>query len=310
MADKWEISLAAHPDPLFRRFIVEGICHGFWVGFNYAAHPTRVTNQNNMVSVYENSQVVDEYLSKERSKGRLLGPFSKDGVPGLQISPFGVIPKKRPGTWWLSAPPGKSINDGIGGALCSLKYLSVDAILLKVQQLGKDALLAKLNLREAYRVVPVHPHDRPPIAWCRVEGRDILDAALPFGFCSAPKLFNASANALQWVVSQQGAHQLYHYLDGFIVLGPRVALNVLAAYNALEQSCAVLGVPIAHEKMVALTTCLVFLGIEIDTSVMQARLPRDKLAEIATLVNQWRQKRACRKKELQSLAGHLCYQIL
>ena len=53
-ADKWEISLAAHPDPLFRRFIVEGIRHGFQVGFNYAAHPTRVTNQNNMASAYEN----------------------------------------------------------------------------------------------------------------------------------------------------------------------------------------------------------------------------------------------------------------
>ena len=62
-----------------------------------------------------------------------------------------------------------------------------------------------------------------------------------------------------------------------------------------------LGVPIAHEKTVAPTTCLVFLGIEIDTSVMQVCLPRDKLAAIATLVNQWRQKRACRK-ELQSLA--------
>ena len=64
-----------------------------------------------------------------------------------------------------------------------------------------------------------------------------------------------------------------------------------------------MGVPIAHEKTVALTTSLVLLGIEIDTSVMQARLPRDKLAEIATLVNQWRQKRACRKKEFSAEPG-------
>ena len=134
-----------------------------------------------------------------------------------------------------------------------------------------------------------------------------LDAALPFGLRSAPKLFNALADALLWVASQQGARQLYHYLDDFIVLGPPGSTECASSLHALEKSCALLGVPIAHEKTVAPTTCLVFLGIEIDTSVMQARLPRDKLASVATLVNQWRQKRACRKKELQSLAGHLCY---
>ena len=108
------------------------------------------------------------------------------------------------------------------------------------------------------------------------------------------------------MASQQGARQLYHYLDDFIALGPPGSTECASSLHALEKLCASLGFPIAHEKTVAPTTRLVFLGIEIDTSVMQARLPRDKLAAIATLMNQWRQKRACRK-ELQSLAGHLCY---
>ena len=85
------------------------------------------------------------------------------------------------------APPGERINDGINGALCSLKYLSVDTILHKVQQLGRDALLAKLDLREAYRVVPVHPQDRPllGVEW---KGEIFLDATLPFRLRSATKL--------------------------------------------------------------------------------------------------------------------------
>ena len=31
-----------------------------------------------------------------------------------------------------------------------------------IQALGKGTLLSKLDLKDAYRVVPVNPHDRPP----------------------------------------------------------------------------------------------------------------------------------------------------
>ena len=119
-------------------------------------------------------------------------------------------------------------------------------------------------------------------------------------------LFNTLADALLWVASQQGARQLYHYLDDFIVLGPPGSTECASSLHSREVVRFV-GCPNSPRKDGSPTTCLVFLGIEIDTSVMQARLPRDKLAAIATLVNQWRQKRARRKKELQSLAGHLCY---
>ena len=33
-----------------------------------------------------------------------------------------------------------------------------------IQALGAGCLLAKLNLREAYRAVPIHPQDRPLLA--------------------------------------------------------------------------------------------------------------------------------------------------
>lgn len=42
---------------------------------------------------------------------------------------------------------------------------------------------------------------------------------LPFGLRSAPKLFNAVADALQWIAVQQGAWYINHYLDDFIVIG-------------------------------------------------------------------------------------------
>jgi len=45
-----------------------------------------------------------------------------------------------------------------------------------------------------------------------------LDQALPFGLCSAPKIFSAVADAIQWILLNQGIHKLLHYLDDFILV--------------------------------------------------------------------------------------------
>ena len=57
----------------------------------------------------------------------------------------------------LSSPTGGSINDGIPPEWCSLK---VDDVARHVAQLGRGALLAKMDIQQAYRMVPVHPDDR------------------------------------------------------------------------------------------------------------------------------------------------------
>ena len=42
---------------------------------------------------------------------------------------------------------------------------------------------------------------------------------LPFGLRSAPKIFTAIADALEWALTQRGVARVYHYLDDFITLG-------------------------------------------------------------------------------------------
>ena len=52
------------------------------------------------------------------------------------------------------------MNDGITKEFCSLSYMSVDEVAARIVQLGKGALMAKFDLKAAYRNVPVHPDDR------------------------------------------------------------------------------------------------------------------------------------------------------
>ena len=60
----------------------------------------------------------------------------------------------------LSFPKGSSVNDGIDPSLCSLMYTSVDEAVRKGLECGKGSLMAKMDIRSAYRTIPVHPDDR------------------------------------------------------------------------------------------------------------------------------------------------------
>ena len=55
---------------------------------------------------------------------------------------------------------GYSVNDGIDKELSSVSYVSVDNVMARILKLGRGALLAKMDIKQAYRNVPVYPEDR------------------------------------------------------------------------------------------------------------------------------------------------------
>ncbi len=103
----------------------------------------------------------------------------------------------------LSSPDGRSVNDGIEESLFSLSYVSVEDAAQRILALGPGCLLSKVDIKQAYRNVPVHPEDRLLLGmmW---EDSLCVDSALPFGLRSAPKIFTAVADALEWIAKQGG----------------------------------------------------------------------------------------------------------
>jgi hypothetical protein len=310
----WEAALRAHPDRVFSRLLLEGICHGFRIGFNRQAPLSPVAC--NMQSAREHPEVIDVYIAKECSLGRMLGPLNPDtltSLPEFQINRFGVIPKgHNTGKWRLitdlSFPPGRSVNDGIAPELCSLTYASVDQVADTAAQLGRGTLMAKIDVDSAYRLILVNPQDRPlqAVSW---RGGIYIDLMLPFGLRSAPKIFNAVADALEWHLRQLGVQHIFHYLDDFIILGRPESSQCTEALATLNHSCWALGVPVAEHKRAGPATCLTFLGIEVDTEAAQLRLPMEKLQRLSSLLNGWGDRRTCSRWELESLVGllnHAC----
>ena len=63
--------------------------------------------------------------------------------------------------------------------------------------------------------------------------------------------------------------------------------------------------PLALEKVESLSTQLIFLGITLDTSHMEARLPDDKLARIKQMTTLWLTQKNATNWEMLSLIGLL-----
>ena len=308
----WETILAAHPDRAYARYICEGLSLGFRVGFQRDSIQLKPAAAN-MASTRLHPDTIRKYLADELSRGHMLGPLPLTWKPLVHINRFGLIPKgHNTGKFRLitdlSYPHGQSVNDGIDSDLCSLSYSCVDDVAEIAARLGQGALLAKVDIESAYRLIPVHPQDRilQAMEW---EGNVYVDPMLPFGLRSAPKIFNAVADALNWHLLQAGIRYLLHYLDDFIIIGSPDSMECQAALAVLDHSCQLLGVPIAEHKRDGPTTCLTYLGIIIDTSAGELRLPADKLQRLENWLRKWGDKKTCSRRELESLIGllnHAC----
>ena len=124
----------------------------------------------------------------------------------------------------LSASPGQNINDYISKEEFSLRYASIDDATRMLSALGKGALMAKVDLKSAFRMVPVCRNDWELLGMKWREAY-FVDTCLPFGLRSAPYLFNQFAEALQWILQHNYCLQwLIHYLDDYLIVGAHTAV--------------------------------------------------------------------------------------
>ena len=115
--------------------------------------------------------------------------------------------------------------------------------------------------------------------------RTILDFALPFGLRSAPCIFNTLADLFVWALQNNYyAEYLLHYLDDFLALGPAGSDVCAESLKSIQRASTDSGIPLAPAKCEGRSTCLVFVGIELDSIQMTARSPQDKLDDLTLII--------------------------
>jgi hypothetical protein len=175
-----------------------------------------------------------------------------------------------------------------------------------IQSLGQGAMLTKLDLKDAYQIIPVHLEDQYQlgISW---QGQVYVERRLPFGMRSAPILFTAFSDLLTWAIHCQGVRYVMHYLDDFLLLG---APNSQETAHALDITCSFFdraGIPVAAHKTEGPSMCLTFLGLLMDTFQFQLRLPPETLERLRSLITSWKSRKSSIRKDLESFVGHLAH---
>lgn len=94
----------------------------------------------------------------------------------------------------LSYPESGGINFFIDPELCTVQYASCYGVVDMISKLGSGALLGKLDVKGAFRLIPVDPADLNLLGFL-IDGLYYVDKCLPMGCYRSCKIF-AFANTV------------------------------------------------------------------------------------------------------------------
>ena len=149
--------------------------------------------------------------------------------------------------------------------------------------MGAGCFLSKVDIECAFHIAPFHPDDWHLLGM-KFNNQYYFDMRLSMGSRSSPYNFDTIGQALEFICKVNYLIQFVeHLLDDFLTVEPgsepprtlQITIELLQA----------LGIPLAPEKIFGPTTCLDLLGITLDTILMKARLPQDKVSKLLMLIS-------------------------
>jgi hypothetical protein len=107
------------------------------------------------------------------------------------------------------------VNDTIPDLEAHITYNMFECAIMDLISLGPGLLIVKLDLKEAFRHIPICCANWHHLGFtwdCR-----FYFLLLTFGLHSRPYILNLFAEALHWIIQQHIPSYLLHYLDNFIM---------------------------------------------------------------------------------------------
>ncbi len=292
----------------------KNMIEGFTFGYSLQCHnaPGFKKVPQNLKSLRLNMDIARQKINKQVLEGRFSGPWKASPIPGLIISPLGLIPKKEKGTFrmifHLSHPKkGHSINFGINKEVCSVTYASFDDALKIIQRAGIGCEIAKSDIKSSFDLLSLAPSEFR-LTGFQFEGNIYFQKVLPQGCSISCKYFEEFATFIQWRVQiESGLNSISHFLDDYIMVGSRNTNNCQKLISTFNSVCARLGVPIAVNKCTSPDTRMEYLGLTIDTLKQLIIVPSDKVTATIVKLEELITKKSVTKAFLDSLVGLLTF---
>ncbi len=284
----WEAAAEAKlvPSPEFEavcKDIIEGAdigCKGQFRNQSFSS---------NAPSAFEYAAQVTDSIAAWVDKGFVFGPLGKDQLPpGVKIN--GIMCRPKPNgsarvILNLSAPKGRSVNEGIDKHDFPATMSSTGKWVAVLNKAGRGAWMAKCDWAEAYKHLAVRPQDicLQYFPWL---GKYFAEVCLVFGAVSSAGLYDRLAKvvlAIVIVLAGFSKEMVCQYLDDACTAAPASRKDELEKFYATYQTVAArVGVSLADtsdpDKAFGPRTKGVVLGVEYDTVAWTWRIPQEKAA--------------------------------
>ena len=289
-------------------FLIEGFRQGFNVGHN---NKHLVNTKNIPDTKGKEADILEQKIKEEIKLGRMAGPFHKPPFDIYKLSPIFLREKSTAGQYRmildLSFPKDEtSINNNIKQSCKSVNYASVRDAIRIAANMKKGAFSAKLDISDAFRLIPIHPTDYNKFCF-KNKNLYYFDRVLPQGCGSSCNLFEKFSTALQHIFEKiTKTTATVHYLDDFIIFAEEETI-CKKLRDIFIQICEYIGVPLAPHKITEPATDTIFLGVKIDTINRQIQLPREKIIQYRHDIQMAAHKKSITLKNLQEIVGKLSF---
>jgi hypothetical protein len=305
--------LSNHPDQAFAKRVINTLEFGARIGYT---GPRCARIRKNWPSTKLCPDKVRTIIRDDVIKGRKVGPFSTPPFKNFVGSPLGAIPRKLSDKIRLihdlSFPPGVSVNDGIPHEFATVQYMALDDAIKEIVTSGPGTLLAKLDLKDAYKHIVVHPDDWDLLGLTldhNGKTEYYVDVTLPFGLASAPKIFTDVADAFAFIMYQEGITYVDHYVDDFITIGPPGSPICANNLKIIIDCCHQVNFEISTSpgKVCNPATIMEFLGFILDTEKLEIRISEKRKQEVLEELASFLDRPSFTKRNLLSLIGKLTF---
>lgn len=301
----WRLLLQQYPGDL--PTVIDNILeYGALLGYT---GPARYIISRNLKSVNLNPAVLTDKIATDIALRRIkqVNPTP----PGPYISsPLGLVPK--PNNKWrpihhLSFPRGQSVNDSIAEEAAYFKFTTFEQVLAMVLKAGKDCIMLKRDMKDAFRMIPIAPKHQWLMGF-NWNNQFYVETVLSFGLRTAPFLFNLFAEAWEWIIISYLRWKLIkHYLDDTMAVFPANTIRALSQFKKdYSLLCRLLGI-LENKDKDEEGTLVRFLGRMVNSTNFTVSIPHDKVDKVVALTSIAIKKQSMTLHEAQTLAGLLTF---
>ena len=306
IAKNFQKGLVDYPDSSVAREVINAVSFGFRVYFHGDVGKLPKKKYNHPVDEVGKLAITED-LTKELRLGHIV---PTNTVPHF-VCPLGVVPKDV--TKWRvirDASHGKenSLNAGIPEFAKVVSYPTFREVCLLVAKSGKNGYLFKIDLKSAYRQLPIHKDDWLLLGYYW-KGVYLIDTRMPFGISSACRSAQNFGKCIVFIaekyfIPKRLHNRIRNYIDDFFGGAPTFD-DCKLLYDGVMKACKWLGVVVGLKKCFSPRKELIILGWKYNTVHMTVGLELTKKLKFELLIDNILKRNTAKRSEIESLVGKL-----